>query len=570
MHEFADDNSTPPYAILSHTWHEGQEVSFQEMLDLADETKKKSGYRKIVESARQAKDMGYSYVWIDTCCIDKKSSSELSEAINSMFNWYKNSKYCFVYLADIETPQERIPATRSFLRSRWFKRGWTLQELIAPLKVCFFDRNWNPVGEKGYLAEDLSRATSIPESILRNTEPVESMSIAARMSWAANRETTRVEDIAYCLMGIFDVSMPLLYGEGRKAFIRLQEEIIRRSNDHSIFMWRDEVGQDSSYRGLLARSPDEFMHCSWLSFSPRAESDFPYFITNTGLQLNLKLAPVTMPQIVNWSINALDRDEDLSKELREEDDLYLPILDCKDTGLHGGTDHTVVLKRLQKNGHQFARVMTQRLVKYKEISTSTLRREIFYVRQDIKMPTSHSTPRLAGFRVNVEGSHPYPPGGGPDRQWENLGLMGSWDGDILSPPSKLNRIIAGGRWHAGWNQADAFCFLLIHDPENDRNIFRLFTTEGVGQLKMNRLEWANGPALKHAGQTLQLENGTRVTVVSMKRGIHRDRLVVFTDCRIEAPYSHDNDLAMKPAFREFWDTYNQKWCTEVVEPDEWT
>ena len=162
----------------------------------------------------------------DLCCIDKTSSAELSEAINSMYRWYQESGVCYAYLADVPP--------NAFSKSRWFTRGWTLQELIAPSTVIFLDQKWQEIGTKSSLQRVISEITGIPTDILLGGD-LEDASIAQRMSWASKRETTRVEDAAYCLMGIFSIHMPMLYGEGERAFIRLQEEIMRVSDDHSLF-----------------------------------------------------------------------------------------------------------------------------------------------------------------------------------------------------------------------------------------------------------------------------------------------------------------------------------------------
>jgi len=170
------------------------------------------------------------------CCIDKTSSAELSEAINSMFRWYQKASVCYAYLADVlkDTDPDKDP--EEFSRSRWFTRGWTLQELVAPKNVVFYSRSWKNIGTKERLCNTISTITGIDIDTLLG-EDVTFVSVANKMSWASGRRTTRTEDMAYCLLGIFDVNMPLLYGEGKKAFLRLQEEILRSSYDHSLFAW---------------------------------------------------------------------------------------------------------------------------------------------------------------------------------------------------------------------------------------------------------------------------------------------------------------------------------------------
>ncbi|KAI6005491.1 heterokaryon incompatibility protein-domain-containing protein [Pisolithus albus] len=237
-----DDKNTH-YAILSHRW--GSEVNYDEMTGLTamkpqkrDDVRHRDGYRKIIKSCEEAKKDGYKWLWIDTCCIDKRSSSELTEAINSMYRWYRNSKMCYVYLHD---DFSRFQKSNGW--PEWFSRGWTLQELIAPNKAKFFNKNWVSIGTKWDLKSTLENITQIPEEvlvdekILRSTNPWKRPCIAHIMSWAANRKTTRVEDRAYSLLGLFGVNMPMLYGEGSKAFQRLQLEIIRVFSDHSIFAW---------------------------------------------------------------------------------------------------------------------------------------------------------------------------------------------------------------------------------------------------------------------------------------------------------------------------------------------
>jgi hypothetical protein len=236
----------PPYAILSHRWGtETEEVLYNDIKSSIFKLKK--AFAKVVEACcRNALEDGFEWVWIDTCCIDKSSSAELSEAINSMYAWYKNSTVCYVFLQDVASDREphcgsdeqyeKIWPVSSFERSEWFHRGWTLQELIAPDRVEFYTCGWVWIGTKRSLAPRLEVSTKIPTSIL-NGRDLETCCVAQRMSWASNRQTTRVEDGAYCLLGIFGVNMPLLYGEGSNAFIRLQQEILRQKEDYSLFAW---------------------------------------------------------------------------------------------------------------------------------------------------------------------------------------------------------------------------------------------------------------------------------------------------------------------------------------------
>ncbi|KAE9373726.1 HET-domain-containing protein, partial [Stipitochalara longipes BDJ] len=216
--------AVPTYAILSHRWND-VEVSFQDLQD--GKCKKMAAYSKIKRCCAQARLEGWQYAWIDSCCIDKTSSAELSEAINSMYSWYNASEVCYVYLADVRGGETLLDDLR---RSEWFTRGWTLQELLAPSCVVFFDKDWNDVGTKGSLEEIISDITGISDFI-----NFKRACVAQKMSWVARRKTTRVEDMAYCLLGLFDVNMPLLYGEGENSFRRLQLEILKTSDDESIF-----------------------------------------------------------------------------------------------------------------------------------------------------------------------------------------------------------------------------------------------------------------------------------------------------------------------------------------------
>ncbi|KAF8854996.1 HET-domain-containing protein, partial [Acephala macrosclerotiorum] len=219
----------PKYAILSHRW-EDEEVLFQDLE--SGRGRKMPGYAKIRGCCARASRENFEYAWIDTCCIDKSSSAELSEAINSMFQWYKDSQVCYVYLSDVDGRGNEEQVLSEFAKSVWFDRGWTLQELLAPNNVVFYDRSWRYVGTKNTLEQPIAEITGIQRLFSYGNA-----CIAEKMSWASRRETTRIEDEAYCLMGLFGVNMPLLYGEGAKAFKRLQQEIIKSSDDESIFTW---------------------------------------------------------------------------------------------------------------------------------------------------------------------------------------------------------------------------------------------------------------------------------------------------------------------------------------------
>ena len=276
--EFRDDKTTA-YAILSHRWIEDTEVDYEEMVGLAkmdaeerDEIRQRLGYWKIRDACQQAKKDGYEWVWVDTCCIDKRSSAELSEAINSMYRWYENSRVCYAYLHDVDlsfpTQRNKSRYPNSYGWPEWFSRGWTLQEMIAPRDFQFFNKDWSLIGDKACLAATLEYITRVPQRVLTRGLTGNRPCVAQIMSWAANRTTTRVEDRAYSLMGLLEVNMPMLYGEGEKAFHRLQLEIIRSSNDQSIFVW--DLGGECT-GSILANDPKCFKHCSQMELMDHDE-----------------------------------------------------------------------------------------------------------------------------------------------------------------------------------------------------------------------------------------------------------------------------------------------------------
>ncbi|KAI3548188.1 HET domain-containing protein [Colletotrichum filicis] len=263
LHEFVE-GQVPVYAILSHTWGKG-EVLFR---DLENDPSDKAGWVKIQSACRVASERGYDWIWIDTCCIDKASSSELSEAINSMYKWYQEASLCLAFLSDVAYCEPGTSECGAALtRGRWFTRGWTLQELLAPVSLDFYAQDWKLLGPRALFRSFIEKKTGIESMYLSGEKGLASASVAERMSWASQRTTTRTEDVAYCLLGIFNINMPLIYGEGAKAFQRLQEAILRENDDQSIFAWgtphetniaTTSRGVDS--RSLLAPSPKDFRH----------------------------------------------------------------------------------------------------------------------------------------------------------------------------------------------------------------------------------------------------------------------------------------------------------------------
>ncbi|KAI8948859.1 hypothetical protein F4801DRAFT_591546 [Xylaria longipes] len=235
-------NDVPPYAILSHTWGL-DEVVFTDLAKTQDNWQQKAGYNKIRVCAEQARRHGLRYFWVDTCCIDKSDNIELQIAINSMFRWYRDAKRCYVYLSDVSSTattgakDSATPWEMAFRDSRWFTRGWTLQELIAPATVEFYSREGIWLGDKQSLEPQLRHITGIPANALRGTH-LSDFTIAEREAWVRNRQTTREEDMVYSLLGIFGVYLPLNYGEGRQyAQKRLREEIqkVTKGSEHNDF-----------------------------------------------------------------------------------------------------------------------------------------------------------------------------------------------------------------------------------------------------------------------------------------------------------------------------------------------
>ncbi|KAL1607885.1 hypothetical protein SLS60_002823 [Paraconiothyrium brasiliense] len=300
----------PPYAILSHRWLDTSDEPTYQMMEARTASVRK-GFEKIASASHQALREGLVYLWVDTVCIDKTNHVELSTSINSMYRYYERAKICYAYLNDVLTLSD-------FGKSAWFTRGWTLQELLAPTNVVFYSKDWAPLGTKSdkNMFRHLEEGSGISSySVFESFHPA-TYTIAERMSWASKRTTARIEDQAYCLLGLFGVSMPLLYGEGMKAFARLQEQIMQSSTDHSIFAWTDNTVTHGSYCSLLAWSPQLFAQYASVGRESPGHRDYsrmmaemrrvpwkasnldwteddpvPWFQTNLGIQISLPLVP---------------------------------------------------------------------------------------------------------------------------------------------------------------------------------------------------------------------------------------------------------------------------------------
>ncbi len=372
----------PEYAILSHTRGK-EEVLFEDMRDPAQPLPtQKTGFAKLEGSCAQARRDGYKYIWIDTCCIDKSSSAELSESINSMFQWYLHSARCYAFLADVNDLSDKAGSWKTLEKSRWFVRGWTLQELIAPRDVRFYDENWSCLGTRGAdingdssrdLAERINLATGIPVRALRwfpfvpefrhlrqnifhaeatLSTSLSSFSIAQKMSWAARRHTTRLEDEAYSLMGLFGVNMPLLYGEGRRAFFRLQQEILRTSNDQSILACVGDYEPLWVPRPLLADSPRGFTDSD---VEPPSIGAPKWPADGNSVPATIPLSPSARAVEISVCLCPLEVDPTWQGSFPLDGGIFLAILDCvyqNDCMSHPA----IVLKAIDESTLSFVRV----------------------------------------------------------------------------------------------------------------------------------------------------------------------------------------------------------------------
>jgi hypothetical protein len=300
--DYIGNEKIPPYAILSHTWNDGQEVTFDNLknLDNAQDIDGQSseGYRKLRFCAQQARRDGLDYFWVDTCCIDKSNSSELQEAINSMFRWYQHAARCYVYLSDVEQNTLDNNGELAFKQSRWFTRGWTLQELLAPKSVEFFSSKGARLGDKESLRHIIQEITGIPIDALQGSL-LSDFTVSERFSWAENRQTTREEDKAYCLLGIFSIYMSLIYGEGKdNAIKRLQKKVQEASEDIA--------GVSASNTKTRSQNQGERLGkiCNWLS-APDPSTN--YHKAHKQRQAETGLWLLEGEQFTRWKASAASR-----------------------------------------------------------------------------------------------------------------------------------------------------------------------------------------------------------------------------------------------------------------------
>ena len=388
LSEFNETN-TPRYAILSHTWGD-DEILFQDAASLprlrSTDISTRAGYLKVWSFMHCAQAAGFEWVWIDTLCIDKSNSAELSETINSMYRWYESAECCYVHLCDVSVPSldlPNLPEDWDFPETcRWCTRGWTLQELIAPREVKFFSQNWVEMGTKRSLRKFLERRTRIPEELLNGEWTPEDYSIATRMSWASERQTTRSEDVAYCLMGLFDVNMPLLYGEGMKAFIRLQEEIMKNSDDQSLFAWASKLPESRQLSGLLAVSPAAFQYSANAPYPEfQSTSSVPYGMTNKGLCIQLRTLDL--------------------EEMNPNLPLVIAALACRQDGDYHHYIGLLLLRTSAPGAAQFARAMPEDIFLMSAESVEGMKPSTIYVRQKVVLPAFKGTMWYRRFEDDV-------------------------------------------------------------------------------------------------------------------------------------------------------------------------
>ncbi|KJA17720.1 hypothetical protein HYPSUDRAFT_46055 [Hypholoma sublateritium FD-334 SS-4] len=286
------------FAILSHTWLTtvSGEVTYTDWKS-GKFSKESRGYRKLAEFCRiTATQYDHKLAWIDTICINKESSSELDESIRSMYNWYQSASMCITYLADTSNPSEMH-------RDTWFTRGWTLQELIAPRHIKFHDANWQQIipgmendKKNPQIILQIKRATGIVKDELETV--LSKTPISRRMQWAAHRRVTREEDMAYSLMGIFDVSISIAYGEGaERAFVRLLKEILNTSTHNvlDIVNWGhgdtpSERNQAIRTSALLPPGPQYYLRRATDNIQWKPPST-PISWTHLGLHVPVVLMP---------------------------------------------------------------------------------------------------------------------------------------------------------------------------------------------------------------------------------------------------------------------------------------
>ncbi|KAF5348017.1 hypothetical protein D9758_010075 [Tetrapyrgos nigripes] len=301
--DFSENDAIPPYAILSHKWCHGHEISYQDYLDPRPETKMKVGYRKIQSACTRARLDGLNFIWIDTVCINQGNRDEVARNINSMYSYYKNSRVCYAHLADVFNSNDGpyvVGKTPALWMSGWFQRGWTLQELVAPREVVFLNARWEVIGSRHLLKLEVSRITGIPEAVLDGSREIEEVDLFERMAWCAGRQTTKPPDLAYCLLGILGVSLTPDYTEDvRTAFQRLHSTLLHSYPERFRAMQGDDIylrllrqstraRVDSGYKAITFNDAGAHHYYAATPFvslakysSPLMNPDLKYAVTST-------------------------------------------------------------------------------------------------------------------------------------------------------------------------------------------------------------------------------------------------------------------------------------------------
>ncbi|ETN38886.1 uncharacterized protein HMPREF1541_06927 [Cyphellophora europaea CBS 101466] len=307
--DFGNHLPSAQYAILSHRWGDN-EVTYRQYMALDKSLLRaqtpraySSGLDKILWGCHMARRNNLRYFWIDTCCINKNNEddqTELSASVMSMWKWYHEAAICYIFLATITLSAaevERDPNAfmewhhskdsedRDYGRpAEYFRRGWTLQELLAPRRAIFFNATWSFIGSRLQLVDQIYNATNIAKQYINSNEGIRLASIAARLSWAGGRETTREEDRVYSLIGLFDINMDIRYGEGyERAFYRLQKEIVENDPSEDIFAWTSDKLAKS---GLLAPDIDCFANSGDIDRIWTQDKE-PHQLTSKGLRLHI-------------------------------------------------------------------------------------------------------------------------------------------------------------------------------------------------------------------------------------------------------------------------------------------
>lgn len=253
--EFGSD--APPYGTFSARWED--DTLGHEDLPSPQTAHQRPAFQALQRACSECQNHGLQWLWNDAVCINRRSIDALSKTLNSLAEIYRKSRLCIVYLHDLfDTEASHFDVERGLSSCSWIKHVWMLPQLIFSTVLQFYDAQWMHIGSKRQLSAELSRITAIEEGVLDGSESLEDYPNCVKMSWAAGLSAEAIEDVAYSLLAVFNVNMTIRYGEGMESFLRLQEEILKNTDDYSLLAWQPIPNQ--SYRGLLAHSPLEYSH----------------------------------------------------------------------------------------------------------------------------------------------------------------------------------------------------------------------------------------------------------------------------------------------------------------------